>query len=75
MSSNEIHGIQFPSIAGDGSRSGGGMNLAIKPKYADELFEADCAWMSKVEDVHGSHGYKMKCIKNAQVINNNSIAW
>lgn len=75
MLANHIDGVLFPSIAGDGSRKGGGMNMAIKPASADKLFVADHAWTAIVEDTYDTHGYVMKCIKNAKEIHGRIIDW
>lgn len=75
IKSNKMHGLVYPSIAGDGSRKGGGMNMAIKPKSADKLFMADHAWTLLVEGLHGTYGYKMRCLEHAKSISNGDIKW
>jgi hypothetical protein len=75
MASPYIDGVLYPSIAGDGSRKGGGMNMAIKPDSADNLFIPDHAWISVVEDRYETHGYVMRCIKNVSKIENGRLFW
>lgn len=75
MDSPYIDGVLYPSIAGDGSRNGGGMNMAIKPDSADSLFIPDHAWVSVVEDRYETHGYVMRCIKNVLKIENGRLFW
>lgn len=75
MKSSNIDGVLYPSIAGDGSRKGGGMNLAIKPDSADNLFVPDHAWVSVVEDTYQTHGYVMRCIQNVSKIEDGYLVW
>jgi hypothetical protein len=75
MASPYIDGVLYPSIAGDGSRKGGGMNMAIKPDSADNLFLPDHAWVSVVEARYETHGYIMRCIKNISKIENGHLLW
>ncbi|HEX5276373.1 MAG TPA: RES domain-containing protein [Fluviicoccus sp.] len=75
MESPDIDGVLYPSIAGDGSRGGGGMNMAIKPESADELFVPDHAWVSVVENTYEEHGYIMRCVKNVLKIESGSFVW
>lgn len=75
MSSDRVDGLLFPSIAGDGTRKGGGMNMALKPTSADNLFVPDQVWLSRVEDIHGMHSYVMRCINKATVGSNGQIFW
>jgi len=74
-SADRIDGLEYPSIAGDGSRKYGGTNLALKPKSADLLFEPEYAWMSKVINTHDTFGYEMQCINNSESIIDGTITW
>lgn len=75
MESEKIHGILYPSIAGDGSRKGGGMNMAIKTKYTDELFMSDHVWTAVVEEKYEKYGYVMRHLQKAKCIKEGSIIW
>ncbi len=75
MNSSQIDGVLYPSIAGDGSRKGGGTNMALKPHCADKLFIPDHAWMAVVEDTYETYGYVMRCLKNVSKIENGHFVW
>lgn len=73
--SDKIDGLLYPSIAGDGTRKGGGTNMVLKTSSADKLFIPDYAWESKVINIYDVHGYEMKCTNNSKRITNDQIIW
>lgn len=77
-SSVNIDGIEYPSIAGDGTASKGGTNLAIKPAAADRLFQpVGCFVLRVISSVlHPEPGLLVECTNVATSIHRDgSIKW
>ncbi|MEI2453108.1 RES family NAD+ phosphorylase [Lysobacter firmicutimachus] len=78
ISSAEIDGIEYPSMAGDGTASGGGVNLAVKPVSADRLFRpVGCFVVRVVSSVlRPTPGLLVECINVAKaILPDGSIDW
>ena len=79
MSSNNIDGVEYPSIAGDVENWRGGMNMALKPSSADSLYKAYHCWVSQVEETPEERidgKFLMRCIGTAKSISNSGkITW
>lgn len=67
LDSPQIDGVEYPCMAGDSARWGGGTNMALKPASADRLFVPDICWFSRVESID-SAGYHMRCERRAREI-------
>jgi RES domain len=68
--SEQIDGLEYPSMAGDVSKWKGGANLALKPQSADRLFEPFECWMIEVEGFHPepTPGLIVRCISKAKEV-------
>jgi hypothetical protein len=78
LASEQIDGVQYPSIAGDTSQWKGGANLVLKPKAADALFEPFECWMIEVEGIQPppESGFMLRCIGKAKEISKDGrIQW
>jgi RES domain-containing protein len=78
LSSPEIDGVVYPSMAGDTRTFKGGANIALKPRSADRLYVADACWVSVVESLVPAPpgGYQLRCIKRAKLIQpDGEIVW
>lgn len=75
LSSDEIDGIIYPSIAGDGLRTKGGENMVLKPNYCDANLEPEYFWMSVIDSQLEDGSYRLKCINNSTAILNGDIHW
>lgn len=77
-SSDEIDGVEYPSIAGDGTASKGGVNLAIKPASADRLFKPVGCFVIRVIDcvLQPTPGLLVECTNTAtNILPDGSIEW
>lgn len=75
LDSPRIDGVEYPCMAGDPTRYGGGTNVALKPDSADRLLVPDTCWFSRIEKID-SAGYHVRCEKRARSIEaDGSIRW
>lgn len=77
-SSDRIDGVEYPSIAGDGTASKGGVNLAIKPSAASRLFKPAGCFVVRVIDcvLLPTPGLLVECTNVATSIQpDGSIEW
>lgn len=77
-SSDKIDGVEYPSIAGDGSASKGGTNLAVKPASADRLFKPVGCFVLRVIDcvLQPTPGLLVQCVNVAtHILSDGSIKW
>ena len=77
-SSDRIDGVEYPSIAGDGSASKGGTNLALKLASADRLFKPTGCFVLRIIDcvLQPTPGLLIKCVKVATgILPDGSIKW
>jgi hypothetical protein len=77
MVSERIDGVIYPSIAGDGTGSGGGTNMALKPSAADRLFVAETCWLAEVlREVESPGAFEVLCVRRARQIEpTGQIVW
>lgn len=78
LSSERIDGLEYPSIAGDGSGQGGGVNLAIKPYSADRLFKPYSCFTLEVLDITSGLApqyFVQKVAQSSGISVDGSIIW
>jgi hypothetical protein len=68
MQHDKIDGVSYPSRAGNVSKWQGGENMALKPKSADLLYDAQECWVSVVEKLLPGDALAMRCIQKAKTI-------
>jgi hypothetical protein len=73
--SDEIDGVLYPSIAGDGLRRSGATCVAINPNSANNLFKPVVAMLTAVENINAKSEYEMNCTKNSKLIVDENIIW
>lgn len=77
-SSDKIDGVEYPSIAGDGTASKGAVNLAVKPASADRLFKPVGCFVLQVIDcvLQPTPGLLVECKNVATaILPDGSIKW
>lgn len=77
-SSDRIDGVEYPSIAGDGTASKGGANLAVKPVSADRLFKPLGCFVLRIIDcvLQPMPGLLVECTNVAtSILPDGSIKW
>lgn len=77
MECDVIDGVAYPSIAGDGTGSGGGGNMALRPAAADRLFAPEVCWLEEVVRVVEPPGtFEVLIVKRAHAIEpSGKIVW
>ncbi|SDG52060.1 RES domain-containing protein [Pseudomonas benzenivorans] len=78
LSSPQIHGVLYPSMAGDPSAATTAENMALKPNAADELYAPEICWIAEVESITTAPatGFQIRCVKRAEAIEpDGHIVW